>query len=229
MAQAARIRLLVAGRRRLITEALAEVLGARPVIQPVDGPVILGANPVGDHPQFRARLERDQPDVLLICYPALAEDLGPGGAAALRARCPRVRVIVVAHACDEPTVAACVQFGAVGCVGEDSSIEELISALEQVHAGGVLVHPRLLLELVRAPAARVRGSAQLQGGLTPRERDVLRALARGRSTGEVAGEMSVSAHTVRAHVKHIMAKLGARSKLEAVVSAIRAGLIDLAE
>ena len=63
--------------------------------------------------------------------------------------------------------------------------------------------------------------------LTAREREVLDALANGRSTEELASELFLSLHTVRNHVRNILTKLHARTKLEAVVVAARAGIVDL--
>jgi two-component system nitrate/nitrite response regulator NarL len=102
----------------------------------------------------------------------------------------------------------------------------LADAVRRAHAGEALFPTELLVRLLRGPAPPPQGRQPEAGGmLGPREREVLEVLAAGASTQEAADGLGISPHTVRAHVKHAMAKLGARSRLEAVTLALSAGLI----
>jgi DNA-binding NarL/FixJ family response regulator len=81
------------------------------------------------------------------------------------------------------------------------------------------------------PAARPRPAIRpapvpASDALTPRETEVLRSLADGMSTPEIADELGITRNTLRTHIHNIMGKLGARSKLEAVLTAIREGIVD---
>src|SRR5437867_3795948 len=82
------------------------------------------------------------------------------------------------------------------------------AAIQHVQAGGILVDQRLLLKLLRQPQTRAPRSSELPGRLTRRELEVLGAVAQGWSIREVAERLSISAHTARAHLRNIMAKLG---------------------
>jgi DNA-binding NarL/FixJ family response regulator len=89
-----------------------------------------------------------------------------------------------------------------------------------VHAGHVLLHP----DVARLLAA---GNAQPDGvRLTPREREVLAEVARGRSNREIARELTLSEKTVKAHVSAILTKLGVQDRTQAALYAVRTGLVD---
>jgi len=126
---------------------------------------------------------------------------------------------------------ACIRAGAVGCLDEDSQPEELLQAVKRVHAGEVLVSHDVLSDLLDPPRRSPRGGHPSGGtpALPPRERQVLQAFAAGMTTEEVADALTITVQTVRTHSKNIIAKLGARSKLDAVMIALRRGLIDRPE
>ena len=98
--------------------------------------------------------------------------------------------------------------------------------------GGLLATSRrvvVLEDVVSSPVAQPSQSpAAAAATLTPRERDVLRALADGLDVRAIAAQLQISVHTTRGHIKKIMHKLDARTQLQAVVIGVRAGLIDLA-
>lgn len=93
----------------------------------------------------------------------------------------------------------------------------------------MLYPPDILVGLLSRPNPEPRKPSlpEVPSPLRPREADVLRAFARGMSTAEVAATLNITVHTVRTYLRSIMVKLGARSKLEAVVIALRSGLIGL--
>jgi DNA-binding CsgD family transcriptional regulator len=81
-------------------------------------------------------------------------------------------------------------------------------------------------ESARTGPAEGRSGAAGTPRVAPRELEVLRLVARGRSTHEIADDLGISPHTVRNHVRHVRRKLGARTKLEAVLTAMRLGILD---
>lgn len=169
-----------------------------------------------------------RPDVVLV-YFQLAQLDGTKVATALRTAYPDVKIIVLATNLDQETMFACAQAGAVGCVTEDHDPKELAAAIRRVHAGDVLFTPEALLELLQGAQARVAAGAgnPPSVSLAPREREVLQAVATGLNPDQVADLLCISVHTVRTHLKNVMAKLNSRTKLEAVMLALKAGLIDL--
>jgi DNA-binding NarL/FixJ family response regulator len=150
----------------------------------------------------------------------------PGWSGAAR---PRV-VVLTTFNLDEYVLRA-IKVGASGFLLKDAPPEEMLAAVRTVHAGDAVIAPastRMLLEHLvtvlpdgeRGPEARAALT-----DLTAREREVLVLMARGRSNGEIAGDLFVSEATVKTHVNHILAKLGARDRVQAVVAAYEAGLV----
>jgi len=164
-----------------------------------------------------ARAEELRPDVILL-------DLrmpGTDGVAALRelaARGNPARVLVVTSFTEPSAVLPAVRAGAAGYVFKDVDPPALAAAIRSVHLGHTLLHPdvaRLLIAPDRAadPAR-----------LTPRERQVLAEIGRGRSNREIARALGLAEKTVKTHVSAILAKLGVQDRTQAALYAVRAGL-----
>ncbi|MGY6018759.1 LuxR C-terminal-related transcriptional regulator [Streptomyces spinosirectus] len=139
------------------------------------------------------------------------------------------RVLVLTSAVDEDHAYAALRAGADGFLLTDASPEELTAAVRIVAAGDAVITPtltRALIDTVRAePAARpLRPDVEL-AALTQRERDVLTAVASGWSNSEIALRLSIAPTTVKSHVSHILGKIGARARVQAVAFAYESGLI----
>jgi DNA-binding NarL/FixJ family response regulator len=118
--------------------------------------------------------------------------------------------------------------GASGFLLKDAPPEQLIAAIHAVAAGDALLAPsitrRLIETFARAPVPDPAIQAQL-AQLSARERDVLALIATGRSNAEIGSELFLSAATVKSHVSSILAKLGVRDRVQAVVYAYESGLV----
>jgi len=118
--------------------------------------------------------------------------------------------------------------GASGFLLKDAPPEQLIAAIQVVAGGDALLAPsitrRLIEEFVRRPPARTGPPRQL-AGLTARELDVLRLLARGLSNAEIAADLVLGEATIKTHVGNLLTKLGLRDRVQAVVLAYESGLI----
>jgi DNA-binding NarL/FixJ family response regulator len=119
--------------------------------------------------------------------------------------------------------------GASGFLLKDAPPEQLIAAIQVVAGGEALLAPsitrRLIEEFVRRPPPRAGPPSQL-AGLTARELDVLRLLARGLSNAEIAAELVLGEATVKTHVGNLLTKLGLRDRVQAVVLAYESGLVQ---
>ena len=128
---------------------------------------------------------------------------------------------------DEYVVSA-LRAGASGFIGKGAEPDDIVRAVLAVHEGGALLSPtatRALIETwVRAAPAQVGAPPSLQA-LTDREREVLLLVARGRSNDEIAGELFISPHTAKSHVKNTMVKLGAHDRAQLVIAAYESGLL----
>ena len=216
-----RIKVLLLEHHYLVAEALASVLGAAPALD------VVGAR---TDPQLGlADVRRTRPDVLLIDY-GLMQSRGADLTAVLRNEFPELKVVALTPSLDEDVLFTCVRAGAAGCVTKDRPPTELIRSIERVHAGEVLFPSAVLVSiLTRAQREQRFEAGTVTESLAPRELEVLQVLAAGASTREAAERLDITVHTVRTHLKNAMTKLHAHSRLEAVTSALRQGLIELRE
>lgn len=142
-----------------------------------------------------------------------------------------VRVIVLTTFDLDEYVLAAIKAGASGFLLKDAPPEEMLAAIRTVHHGDAVIAPsstrRLLEHLVTALPDDAAAAAPHPGlaDLTDREREVLVLMARGRSNTEIAGDLFVAEATVKTHVGRVLAKLGARDRVQAVVTAYESGLV----
>lgn len=118
--------------------------------------------------------------------------------------------------------------GASGFLLKDAPRTDLVAAIRVAAAGDALLAPSVTRRLIEAFAARpaaVAPSPSRLASLTPRERDILMLVARGRSNTEIASDLVVSEATVKTHVGHLLAKLGLRDRVQAVILAYETGAI----
>jgi DNA-binding NarL/FixJ family response regulator len=127
-------------------------------------------------------------------------------------------------------VYAALRAGASGFLLKDTPPEDLVRAVQIVAAGDALIAPsvtrRLIEEFSRRAPAAPGPTPEMLAGLTDRELDVLRQLARGSSNAEIAAALLVGETTVKTHVGHILMKLGLRDRVQAVVLAYETGLVQ---
>jgi DNA-binding NarL/FixJ family response regulator len=117
--------------------------------------------------------------------------------------------------------------GASGFLLKDTPPEELLDAIRVIAAGNALLAPsvtRTLIAEFAGRAAPLMKNADALGMITPREREVLLLIARGRSNGEIAEELHMSSATAKTHVSRLLSKLGARDRAQLVVIAYESGL-----
>ena len=140
-------------------------------------------------------------------------------------------VVLTTFDLDEYALSA-IRAGASGFLLKDAPPEELLEAIRTVYRGDAVIAPsttRRLLDhvapLLRAPTAEVSRHAADVERLTPREREVFGLIAQGLSNPEIAAHLFLSEATVKTHVGHILAKLGARDRVQAVVIAYETGIV----
>jgi DNA-binding NarL/FixJ family response regulator len=148
-------------------------------------------------------------------------------AAEMHARWPDVRLVVLGPATDSEVILACIRAGAAGCIDTNISPSELISTIKRVHAGELLFEAGPLVQLLVNAPIPVPAAPRRTARLAERELQVLSAIATGMSSAEAADHLGISLSTLRTHLKNIITKLEARSKLDAVLIAIREGRIRL--
>ena len=173
--------------------------------------------------EAEAVVARAAPDVVLLDF-GLPDRDGASVAADIREHRPETVVVMVTGLVDESIVLRALEAGCSGYVTKNEPVEHLVDAIRAAHEGEALISPPMLRRLLPRLHRTYRG---LGSDLTPREREILELLTRGLSNQAIADELVLSLNTVRAHVQHVLTKLGAHSKLEAAAIAAREGLIRL--
>lgn len=223
------IRIGLADDQPLFTQGVAMVLGSQPDLtvcwQASDGAQALelaAATPV---------------DVILMDVQMPHTD-GITATAALTERGDRARVIILTTFDTQDHVIDGLAAGASGFLLKDTPPEDLLAAIRTVHEGEAVISPRStkrLLERVRpalgSPHAPGRGThaARTIDDLTPRETEILIAIARGWTNTEICERLFISMPTVKTHVSHVLDKTGSRDRVQAVLFAFRTGLISPAD
>jgi DNA-binding NarL/FixJ family response regulator len=194
---------------------LAALVGGTP------GYRVLGA--FGSMEEALRRLEQDPPDVALldIGLPGIS---GIEGVRRLKARHPSVQILMLTVYADNDHVFEAICAGACGYLLKDTPPQRLLEAIRELHDGGAPMSPEIARKTVTM-FQQVAPPRTEDGRLSARETEVLRLLADGHSYKTAAAELSVSLDTIRFHVRHIYEKLHVHSKSEAVVAALRAGLV----
>lgn len=137
-------------------------------------------------------------------------------------RAPQARLVVFTAFDDREAIKGCLATGANGCLLKDASEADIGESLRRIMAGETVIDPRIAERMALEYARVLRGDAVL---LTPREREVLRLLAEGLSNRAIAETLSLAESTAKGYVATLLQKLGADSRLQAVVQADRAGLL----
>lgn len=200
--------------------------GLRAYLESFDDLSVVGEAASGE--EALQQLDRWLPDVLVL------DLLMPGGMDGIettrqaRALSPHTQVVVLTSATEDERAVAALRAGAIGYVRKDADPQILLDAIRAAARGRTLldasVAGALLQELTRQPA-RQRADA----ALTEREQEVLRELARGRTNHEIAEALVVSDETVKTHVGNILSKLQLAHRTQAVIYALKRGLISLDE
>ncbi len=212
-----KIRVAIADDQRLLREGLRIILEAAPDM------IVVGE--AEDGVEAVKLAQEEQPDVMLMDIRMPLRD-GIAATEAIRKALPNVRVLLLTTYDTPELVIEGLRAGAAGYLLKDSSAEELCAAVRTVARGQVLLQANSAAQLLAGltPPAQPQSQAE-KLGLTERERDVLRLIVVGRNNSEIASELYVSEATVKTHINHIFAKLGARDRTHAVVLAHQLGLV----
>jgi DNA-binding NarL/FixJ family response regulator len=212
------VRVLIVDDDDLMRAGLRGVLSSDASIE------VVGEASDGRDAVYRTRLL--QPDIVLMDVRMPDLD-GISATRELLEAFPEVRVVIVTTFEQDDYIFGALRAGASGFLLKRTRPEELVAAVHTVAAGDSLLSPsvtsRVIERMAQQPASDVATDARLDE-LTPREREVLELVARGLSNGEIAAALVVEESTVKTHVRRMLAKLGARDRVQAVIFAYESGL-----
>jgi DNA-binding NarL/FixJ family response regulator len=215
-----RIRVLIVDDHAVVREGLRTYLALQ------DGIDVIGEAADGEEALERAG--HLDPDVILMDLVMPRRD-GVAAMQELRARGATARVIVLTSFADDERIMPAIQAGAAGYLLKNVAPAELARAVRAAHDGEALLDPSVAARLVEALATGQSGRASPTAPgaeqLTPRERDVLALIVAGMANKRIALELGLSEKTVKAHVGHVLAKLGVADRTQAALLAVRTGLV----
>jgi len=198
--------------------------GIRALLSEADGFEVVGEADTGQAAVLCA--QETQPDVILMDLLMPGMD-GIEATRQITSRLPQTRILVLTSFSADSKVFPAIKAGALGYLLKDSSPEELVRAIRQVHRGEPSLHPTIARKLLQEIARPVELPPAPEA-LTPREMMVLQLIAQGLSNQEIADQIAVSEPTVRTHVSRILSKLHLASRTQAALYAVREGLADAA-
>jgi DNA-binding NarL/FixJ family response regulator len=219
------IRVLLADDQRVVREGLTLILDLLDDVEVVDT--------ASDGERAVEIAERLSPDVVLMDLRMPRVD-GIEAIRRLAASRPRIGVIALTTYADDASVLGALRAGARGYLTKDASAEQIAAAIARVASGEASLDEAIQTRVVEAvtagaggevAAAAESGKGELPDDLTAREAEVLGLIAGGLSNQEIAEQLVVSPATVKSHVNHLFAKIGARDRAQAVGYAYRHGLV----
>ena len=206
-------RVLIIEDHQVVAEGLAALINDQQ-----DMTVVGQAGSVADSILRAAELK---PDLVLIDF-RLTDGTGADAATGIRQMRPDTKVIFLTREDSDAARFAALEAGASAFVHKSRAAQEVVDAIRTVADGRSLFTPRSIAQLLNS---RREVEAQLER-LTPREKEVLRMMAEGTSSREIASKLGISYTTVRTHIRSLGSKLGVHSKLEAIVKAREMALVE---
>ena len=212
------IRVVLVDDEPLVRSGLAAILGSEPDLEVV--------GEAGDGAEALSVVRRSRPDVVLM--DVRMPDLDGIEATRLLARIDDggPAVVVVTTFENDDYVYDALRAGARGFLLKRSRAEDFVAAIRTVHHSDSLLFPEAMRQLV-ASRGRLDQTGLAEAGLSEREQEVLRLVARGLSNQEIAAELYLGVETVKTHVRNVLGKLGVRDRVQAVIRAYESGFVPL--
>jgi DNA-binding NarL/FixJ family response regulator len=216
---AGRVRVVLADDQPLVRSGLRMVMADHPDLEVV-GEAATGAEAV--------QLVRDTgPDVVVMDIRMPGMD-GIEATRLITAGPAATRVLVLTTFDEDDYVYGALRAGASGFVVKDMALNDILAAIRVVAVGDALIAPAVTRRLIADFAGRPpRQSSRPVAGITEREREVLTLIGRGRTNTEIAEDLFITVATAKSHVSRLLTKLGARDRVQLVITAYETGLVTL--
>ncbi|MGH7765287.1 MAG: response regulator [Candidatus Dormibacteraceae bacterium] len=206
-------RVLIVEDHQVVADGLAALINDQD-----DMTVVGTAGSVADSIQ---RATEIKPDIVLMDF-RLGDGTGADAGLAIRQVRPETKLIFLTREDTDAARFAALEAGASAFIHKSRAAQEVVEAIRSVAGGGTLFTPRVIATLLNK---RREVETQLEK-LTPREKEVLRLMAEGTASRDIADKLGISYTTVRTHIRSLGSKLGVHSKLEAIVRARELALVE---
>ena len=206
---AEKIKIIIIDDHPVIREGLGALLSTQP-----DMTVVAEASDGADVPSLY-RMYR--PDILLMDL-AMPGTGGVEATRSVRKEFPNAKILILTMRTGDEDIHRALEAGAKGYLLKESSGSQLFDAIRSVHAGKRYIPASVALHLAERPPA---------SDLTDREMEILTKMAAGKSNKEIADVLNITESTVKGHVSNILVKLGAGDRTEAVITALKRGIVHL--
>lgn len=207
------VRVLIVEDHQIVADGLTALLNDQKDITVVGQVASVG--------ESAAKAAELQPDIVLLDF-RLNDGTGADAAAAIRRVAPNAKHIFLTREDSDVARFAALESGASGFIHKSQAAAEVVDAIRKVAAGGTLITPSAIAALIN----RRRQTDGQRESLTAREKEVLRLMAEGVSSRDIASKLGISYATVRTHIRSLDAKLGVHSKVQAIVKARELALIE---
>ncbi len=220
------IKVAVADDQRLFARGISGIVDEQPNME------IVGVAHDGE--EAVALCRKEEPDVVLMDVHMPKMD-GISATRELRDLLPNSAVLILTSSDEDEHVFEGIKAGALGYLLKDCTPEELARAIGTVHSGQTVMAPGIARKMLgtfggsNAAPARAGSGARLAPPLTERELEVVKALARGKTDRQIARELGISEKTVGNHASNVYRKLHVFDRTQAVIYAVREGLVDVAD
>jgi DNA-binding NarL/FixJ family response regulator len=214
------LRVLICDDQALVRAGFRKLLEARPDVEVV--------GEAGDGLHAVELVRRRRPDLVLMDIRMPVLDGIEATRRIVAATDGAVRVLMLTTFGNDEYVYESLCAGASAFLLKDAAPEDLLAAIDTVARGDALLAPAITRSVIEAFVHSRRARPELAAALdelTGREREVLELIARGRSNAEIAGALFIGEATVKSHVGHILMKIGARDRVQAVIFAYESGLV----
>lgn len=211
------IRILIADDHAVVREGLHALIDGKPDLE------LVGEAANGEEAVSKTRSL--QPDVILMDL-MMPLKTGIEAIQEIRQENPQARILVLTSFAEEDQIFAAIKSGALGYLLKDSSPQELIEAIRCVYRGESSLHPLVARKLILGLGKDEKPEAD-DAGLTEREVEILKLVARGLSNLAIAQKLFIGEGTVRFHVSNILSKLRLENRIQAALYALREGLTTL--
>jgi two-component system, NarL family, nitrate/nitrite response regulator NarL len=211
------MRVLICDDHLVFAEALGDLLGRL-------GPEVVA---VTSHPDEAIAVLRREPVEVAVLDVTFGTETVLDRLAEIRGVAPDTRLVLLGAQLDSWTIAAGQAAGVHGVADKRMTAAQILQVLERVRNGELVLPEETSARPGRQPVVGAAGdTTRLAAFLTPRERQVLGGLVRGRDTVRLAKELGIAETTTRCHIQSVLVKLGAHSRVEAATTAVRFGMID---